>query len=77
MLFYYQKQSLVTGPMAPPINMCINIYKPLLIISLRGQMLLTLLEIHLEFSTVPYRVLPVVSAIMMISKNLVILIWTE
>ena len=34
MSFYYQKQSLVTGPMAP-INMFINIYKPLLIISLR------------------------------------------
>ena len=34
-------------------EMFINISKPLLEIGWKGQMLLTLLEIHVEFSTVP------------------------
>ena len=51
--YYYQNQSLVTD-LGYGINMFINIYKPLLIISLRGQMLITLLEIHAKFSMVPY-----------------------
>ena len=55
MPFQYQK-NIPNRLLHVIVKMFINIAKPLLKIGWRGQMLLTMLEIHVEFSTVPYTV---------------------